>query len=1063
MSQKVGDLPLALRYPFKKKDETEPKDETAYVQALTFTDGGNYPLGANGFWHGGIHFTPTMMASSLSLRAFTNADGIRCMGDGRVIAYRLDARTPTTATQNVAGGTIQAPFATSFTLVEHHHAWPDASNVLVFYSLYMHLADLPGYNRHQVKMPYWGQLFAVPSPTAQQPLPAEQAAPKSPKHHASHHGTPAPSTEPRLRGWPVYHGGPTVKPPHKNAVVALLPAGMQLVISHTEGDWGRIDDVFPAPAPAALTAPASSGIDTPATTALSPAVGGSAPGLAGLRGSWVKLKASDSFVLTPLELPPCDRVIVPTDPPAIRAGDLIGYPGDYQFLDHGSATPLLHLEVFADGSTWPVFVQKSRNAASAPGVAKPLLYVQPGAAIKQLATRDPDSTPLATGSVLTMLDSDSNDLYVKAQRQGTLSWVTPTQFNALPAARKAERTSFRRHGGVVVTRAVDNTNDDIGLLDKASASSVVWLPRVQWNSLPTINNQYAVAIPLPSVWSGEASPDTVMPPANPPASVASARILPIPLLINANGPRQGTAAHRRIDNIAYWFSPDWSAASAQGRTTMAGWIAENDSKVSRVSPHAWPAFDNVEEQSHVSGAAVANAGHPRGPEDTDLARADYADLTPQMQAIYTLLLGDPNAQESAHLAHLQQAVRQPWLQNQLMRLVVRHESEWYADDAMSKWTALDPLYNAHPLWAKEKERIKKLLWWKDVADKVQGFPESPKVWHFHPIGLITNLQCWCGCCEGKVFFTQNGNGLHGGTHLGRLPMEHYPLWDALQASYRLQANDRRVLEAVCANEGNFDAVQAYDNAIVTAGACQKIISILPSNQGNPFGRWAGRGGGELPVQVWSFKQDNPMLYEELFEACGWTVVKTGLRNEGATHVMYYSDAELTRGQAMTGQELFNLLRLGFTSHREMRASKPLSALLHAVAHPKYQERQVVDITERLPVALGLTALSYAATGATHEIPIGAYMRSNLGKATVLDQHVNAPGWVGSDFRDALNRFISKHPHATDPDGTEWGQNRAAYEYAILEDYGNSRRMAKVDGQSIAPRRYRALKDKLGMP
>ncbi|MET3654877.1 hypothetical protein [Dyella japonica] len=130
----------------------------------------------------------------------------------------------------------------------------------------------------------------------------------------------------------------------------------------------------------------------------------------------------------------------------------------------------------------------------------------------------------------------------------------------------------------------------------------------------------------------------------------------------------------------------------------------------------------------MSGAAVANAGHPRGPEDTDLARADYADLTPQMQAIYTLLLGDPNAQESAHLAHLQQAVRQPWLQNQLMRLVVRHESEWYADDAMSKWTALDPLYNAHPLWAKEKERIKKLLWWKDVTGKAQGFPVLPTVW-----------------------------------------------------------------------------------------------------------------------------------------------------------------------------------------------------------------------------------------------------------------------------------------------------------------------------------------------
>lgn len=1051
MNQKVGGTPLALLYPFKKKDETEAKDETAYVQALTATFGGSFPIGTNGFWHGGIHFTPSMIASSLSSRAFANPDGIRCIGDGRVIAYRLDAHVPTTSTPNVAGGTIQAPFATSFALVEHRHAWPAATNTLVFYSLYMHLADAADYNLRQVKMPYWGKLFAVPAPTVQRPLPAEQAPPQVPGHYA-------PSTVPRLRGWPVYKGGPTVKPPHKDAVIALLPAGTQLVISHTERDWCRIDDVIPAATPAASPATPStaSAAPTPATTtALSPAVGGTAPDMADLRNAWVKLKANTDLALTPLSQPPCNRVIVPTDPPAIRKGDLIGYPGEYQFLDGGSAERLLHLEVFADGSAWPTFVQKSRQAASAPSVAKPLLYVQGGAVIKQLTTRDPDSAPLAVSSVLTLLDGDSNDLYVKAQLQGTLSWATPTQFNTLPAARKGDRTPFRRHGSVIVTRATD-ANDEIGLLDKASAPSVVWLARAQWNSLPTKDNQYVVVIPLPRVWSGDASPDTVMPPSTPPAVLASARVLPIPLLINANGPRQSTAAHRRIDKVTYWFCSDWSVGDSTSRTSMAGWVAENDNKVSRVSPHAWPGFDNVEEQSHVAGAAVAHAGQPRGPEDTDPARANYADLTPQMQAIYTLLLGDPNIQESAHLAHLQHAVRQPWLQSQLMRLAVRHESEWYADDAMSKWTALDPVYNAHPLWAKEKERIKKLLWWNDVAGKAQGFPTSPKVWHFHPIGLIANLQCWCGCCEGNFV----GVPYHSNTgpqHTGTLRMEDYPRWPAMQQRYGLSADDLRIVQAVCANEGNFDTVQAYDSEVVTAGAAQKTISIIHDDNAAVFGNWEGAGGGELPLQVWAFKQDEPLLYEELFEACGWSVVKTGLTNPSATHVLYYTDVELTNGRLITGRELRTLVRQNFTAGQR-KESKPLAALLHAVSHPKYQDRQVADVAERLRGALAIKPRLHGMQNQTYPQSIGEFVRSDLGKATVLDHHVNRPGNVKSNFGSALDRFFARHPCiSSDANSSDWSQNRTAYEREILDDYGNARSM---NDPGI---RYNNLVNRLGRP
>jgi muramidase (phage lysozyme) len=42
------------------------------------------------------------------------------------------------------------------------------------------------------------------------------------------------------------------------------------------------------------------------------------------------------------------------------------------------------------------------------------------------------------------------------------------------------------------------------------------------------------------------------------------------------------------------------------------------------------------------------------------------------------------------------------------------------------------------IWQSELERIEKLQWWNKVAT-VNGFPDSPVVYHIHPIGLIGNF------------------------------------------------------------------------------------------------------------------------------------------------------------------------------------------------------------------------------------------------------------------------------------------------------------------------------------
>ena len=104
---------------------------------------GFYLLSAHNFWHGGLHFTDA------SVSHHVNKQAIRCMMDGKVVAYRLNKDY---LISNWAGNTLQ--FSSSFCLVQHDYESPANSdegsnkgkkNKLTFYSLYMHLAPYSVY------------------------------------------------------------------------------------------------------------------------------------------------------------------------------------------------------------------------------------------------------------------------------------------------------------------------------------------------------------------------------------------------------------------------------------------------------------------------------------------------------------------------------------------------------------------------------------------------------------------------------------------------------------------------------------------------------------------------------------------------------------------------------------------------------------------------------------------------------------------------------------------------------------------------------------------------------
>lgn len=201
-------------YPFPPMDKTTALDGAMYIGlpsmegALSKADDGFFPVGASGLWHGGIHFdagTGTVLNQS---------DGVRCIKDGEIVAYQINSRYREITFPKVKRS---AAYSSGFTLVRHRMELPpnaealfkaeaeknapkactpdnptgggaaaggaaatttgaaaasakstdkkaaeapkarDPGMQLVFYSLYMHLLDMHGYeeNSKRARPEYW--------------------------------------------------------------------------------------------------------------------------------------------------------------------------------------------------------------------------------------------------------------------------------------------------------------------------------------------------------------------------------------------------------------------------------------------------------------------------------------------------------------------------------------------------------------------------------------------------------------------------------------------------------------------------------------------------------------------------------------------------------------------------------------------------------------------------------------------------------------------------------------------------------------------------------------------
>jgi len=144
---------MNFQYPFRKADGTQFTDSEEVFKALESEGSGNFLLGNHGFWHGGIHISHKVAPQCM------RDEPIRCMGDGVVVAYRLNKDY--LISEFVGENSCETlKYSNSFCLVRHDYkspvsdeGTPGACNELTLYSLYMHLLPFDRYPASLDEMP----------------------------------------------------------------------------------------------------------------------------------------------------------------------------------------------------------------------------------------------------------------------------------------------------------------------------------------------------------------------------------------------------------------------------------------------------------------------------------------------------------------------------------------------------------------------------------------------------------------------------------------------------------------------------------------------------------------------------------------------------------------------------------------------------------------------------------------------------------------------------------------------------------------------------------------------
>ncbi|MBT8769597.1 SH3 domain-containing protein, partial [Metapseudomonas boanensis] len=168
-----------------------------------------------------------------------------------------------------------------------------------------------------------------------------------------------------------------------------------------------------------------------------------------------------------------------------------------------------------------------------------------------------------------------------------------------------------------------------------------------------------------------------------------------------------------------WYRLDALTRDSAGKL-LDGWVREEVGVTPWMSPWAWEGYDIIynDDPPENGLAYVLDRLGLSSEEDRERnrPRADASDKAPLKSRLYDLIDRDRNGKITAD--EMVAAISMPASAQSIAQLIIHSESEWLYRD--SKWDALDDVLGhttSAPIlnWMAEKERIRKLAWWAEVA------------------------------------------------------------------------------------------------------------------------------------------------------------------------------------------------------------------------------------------------------------------------------------------------------------------------------------------------------------
>lgn len=301
----------------------------------------------------------------------------------------------------------------------------------------------------------------------------------------------------------------------------------------------------------------------------------------------------------------------------------------------------------------------------------------------------------------------------------------------------------------------------------------------------------------------------------------------------------------------------------------------------------------------------------------------------------------------------------------------------------------------------------------------------------------------------RVFQTKQGNkkepyykpyAQYGGSDT--LWANRYQHWDRLVVAGLATYHDRIVIGAVGRVEGKLDAVQGYDSEVVSAGCIQKTVKV--------------DGSGELPEQLWNFKQAEPTRWSCLMgnAQAGWDVQQTTTKKGNVVYYVSYADPTtaplVTYGVGTQFAKSLSDLRdkiheIHYDQFMNARVAEDrytnriLDHFVRLGRDEAYQELQLRDAISRLKTAQAVIPHRVDRTNPKTPYPTidpdpkfrytyaaGQYLRSYIGQAYLLSESVNRPNHVPFYLGSALDEFFNDlpwdtagMPAAPGPDPSAW--------------------------------------------